>query len=238
VRFTGAVHEQLVCDRPGLRFEIHPSTIVLHHHGYRPEYADPVTLERDREALEAAVREQPGEPFHAYNLGCTYRALGMTAEAEGEFLRTIALCAPGLASGVYPHFMFGAYQALAEIRLDRGLPADAAALCERALALRPDSPDVHMALGAALARLGRLEEAAAAYERALACAGAPAHSPTDRSAGRWRAQLGLAEVLSALGRREEAAACLAQARAAAPSHPLVRKMGERLGGVVLPPRGC
>jgi glycosyltransferase involved in cell wall biosynthesis len=228
VRFAGAVHEQLVCDAAAARFEIHPCGVVLHHHGYRPEHADPVTLERDRAALEAAAAAQPGEPFHAFNLGSTYRALGLPAEAERELLRAIALSAPALAGGTYPHYVVSSYLALAQLRLEEGLPGEAAAFCERGLALRPDLADLHLTLGVALARSGRLVEARAAYERALASAGAAAHSPTDRAAGGWRALLGLAEVLVLLGEHEEAEARFAEAEALSPQNPVVIGARERL----------
>lgn len=228
VRFAGRVHEQLVCDRANLNFELHAADVVLHHHGYRPAFVDPVTLDRDCAALEEMVRDDPSDPFHVYNLGMTYQALGRTQEAERELLRAIALCAPTMAHGTYPHYIVGAYLAVAQSQLERGLPGDAAAACEAALKLRPDAPDVRTTHAVALAQLGRLDDARSAFERAIACADATAFSPTDRAAGGWRSLLGLADVLFRLGLVDEAAARLEQAAAAAPANPLVAAARDRL----------
>jgi len=73
---------------------------------------------------------------------------------------------------------WSAYNNLASLLLERGRPAEAVPFLERALALRPDVPEVHHTMADAWLRLGRRDEARAEYARALAVAPgyAPAHN--------------------------------------------------------------
>jgi len=73
---------------------------------------------------------------------------------------------------------WSAYNNLGSLLLERGRPAEAASFLERALALRPDVPEVHHTMADAWLRLGRRDEARAEYARALAVAPgyAPAHN--------------------------------------------------------------
>lgn len=96
----------------------------------------------------------------------------------------------------YPKGLLG----LATVHLQRGAPAQALALVERALALRPGEAEVHATHGAVLHTLRRHADAAAAYERALAI-------NTDSA----ECYFGLGTALQALGRHEEALACLERA---------------------------
>ena len=73
---------------------------------------------------------------------------------------------------------WSAYNNLGSLLLERGRPAEAVPVIERALALRPDLPEIHHTMADAWIRLGRRDEARAEYARALAVAPtyAPAHN--------------------------------------------------------------
>ena len=76
---------------------------------------------------------------------------------------------------------WSAYNNLASLLLERGRPAEAVPFLERALALRPDAPEVHHTMADAWLRLGRRDEARAEYARALA--GAPGYAPGHNGLG-------------------------------------------------------
>ena len=73
---------------------------------------------------------------------------------------------------------WSAYNNLGTLLLERGRPAEAVPVIERALALRPEVPEIHHTMADAWNRLGRRDEARTEYARALAVAPgyAPAHN--------------------------------------------------------------
>ena len=73
---------------------------------------------------------------------------------------------------------WSAYNNLGTLLLERGRPAEAVPVIERALALRPDVPEIHHTMADTWNRLGRRDEARTEYARALAVAPgyAPAHN--------------------------------------------------------------
>jgi tetratricopeptide (TPR) repeat protein len=84
--------------------------------------------------------------------------------------------------------------------LEQRHPLDALAWFERAIALDENAADAFIKKGAALERLGRLDEALASYERALGLDDSHAD-----------AYIGKGNVLNRLERYEEALVCFEQA---------------------------
>ena len=76
---------------------------------------------------------------------------------------------------------WSAYNNLGSLLLEQGRPAEAVSSLERALALRPDEPEVHHTMADALLRLGRRDDARAEYARALTVA--PGYAPAHNSLG-------------------------------------------------------
>ncbi|AGY59103.1 tetratricopeptide repeat protein [Gloeobacter kilaueensis] len=102
--------------------------------------------------------------------------------------------------------------------LEAGRPEQAAALCQRALALQPQRAEIHNDLGIALMDQGKYQQAEAACRRAIALQPnfAPAHS-------------NLSQVLKELGRLNEAVASCRQAVALQPGWPELHfNLGELL----------
>ncbi len=222
LRYVGHYHEQVRPRRSNLTFRVAPSRAIIHHDGYRPQAFKPEKLEGIRRMLEADVRDQPDEPFHAYNLGRTCLLLGRTAEAERELVRAVELCArQQAATSIFPQYLVNVLTMLAQLLIAQGRHAEAAERCRQALALAADFADAHALLGDAEFGLGRLTEAVSCYERALACGQRPAFGSTDRALAGWKAWLGIAEVALAEERREDALAFLTRANQLAPDHPAI-----------------
>ena len=76
---------------------------------------------------------------------------------------------------------WSAYNNLGTLLLERGRAAEAVPVIERALALRPDVPEIHHTMADAWSRLGRRDEARAEYARALAVA--PGYAPAHNALG-------------------------------------------------------
>ncbi len=130
-------------------------------------------------------------------------------EAEREFERVLQLD----ASDGYAHY------GLAELASERGDFAGAVAAADRALKTAPHLLDAHRVRGQALAALGRIEEAIAAYEVSLRLA-LEGHKPLEAAIlsdpdRAWRldpmhgrTHAALAHLYARLGRRREAIAGL------------------------------
>lgn len=78
-RFEGRIHEQIaaaIC-RGNPEAAFHVTDMVIHHYGYQTaivERKDKVN--RNVRLLQQAVEEEPGQPFHHYNLGVEYLRVG------------------------------------------------------------------------------------------------------------------------------------------------------------------
>jgi glycosyltransferase involved in cell wall biosynthesis len=223
LRFEGRdPHAQLVSRRPELLLPTRTCEVTVRHEGYRPQVlVAKGKLERNLVALERAVAEEPHHAFHAFNLGLTYGLLERSVEAERELLRAVALSLSDAAAGRSPPYLPTAYLLLAMAVYQQGRYAEAVAYCERSIALAPHSSDAHLAHGTSLLALGRLQEAQAAYERALQCVKGADIVATDRSTAGWKPFLGLAEVEIARRRWEAALAWLARAHQLAPEQAAV-----------------
>ncbi len=219
VRYEGAVHEQIVCSDPTLGFQIGRSDVVLHHDGYRPQHRNSAAkAERDRIALERAVRDAPDDGFTHYNLGMTYRALGLDEEAGAALRRSIALGTSGRTASAPPGYVTHARIELGRATGSLGRTDEAVRLLEHAVRAAPDSPDAWAALGAAYATAGRLSDALEAYRSVQTCPESPAAAPTDRTLTAWRGAVGEAQVLRVTGHLDEAARVLSDLRSRGHDH--------------------
>ncbi|HUG14769.1 MAG TPA: glycosyltransferase [Thermomicrobiales bacterium] len=223
IRYAGRIHEQVVSLDPDRKLELRPTSVIIHHYGYLPEIADPRRkLERDLPVLEALVRDEPNEPFHAFNLGVTYNGLGRYEDAIA-ILQQATTMAVAQAAGSPPMYVASAYVTMALALIQLGHEQTAADACRRALAIAPRFSDAWCALGVVEARQGRLTDALEAYRRALDLAGGAPVVPTDRSTSGWKALLGIGEVLLAQDNPIAARERLEQAGALSPGNPAIER---------------
>ncbi len=123
--------------------------------------------ELQRVSYNRAVDEYVGaqglhadRPEHRTNLGTFYAELGRYEEAETEFRAALVL-----QSGYPP-----AYVNFADLRRIQGRDRDAEAILRQGLRILPAEAPLHHALGLALVRLQRTEEAAPELRQAAPCA--------------------------------------------------------------------
>lgn len=105
---------------------------------------------------EALARDPAAADIHV-QLGYALLELVRPAEAEQAFLKALE----------EDPAEYSAYLGLAELRRLAGHAEEQSRMVQEAMALAPEDPDVWNAQGVALEVQGRLEEATAAYERAL-----------------------------------------------------------------------
>jgi hypothetical protein len=219
VRYEGAVHEQIVCSDATLGFQVGRSGVVLHHDGFRPQYRNTISkAERDRIALEQAVADAPDDGFAFYNLGMTYRSLGLQHEAAGALRRSIELGVSGAITSVPPGYVLHSRIELGRTHGALGEANEAVRLLEAAVRSDPDSPDAWAGLGAAYVLAGRWTDALEAYRSVRSCPETPAAAPTDRTLIAWQGAVGEAQILRMLGRLDEAADVLLDLRARGYEH--------------------
>ena len=219
VRYEGAVHEQIVCSDETLGFQVGRSDIILHHDGYRPQHRNATSkAERDRIALERELRESPEDGFGFYNLGMTYRSLGLEEEAAAALQRSIELGVSGRRTSEPPGYVLHSRIEIGRARGALGHTDEAIRLLEVAVRSAPDSPDAWAALGAAYAMAGRWTDALEAYRSVQSCPVTSAAAPTDRTLIAWKGSVGEAQILRMLGRLEEAADVLSNLRARGHNH--------------------
>jgi tetratricopeptide (TPR) repeat protein len=155
------------------RIELWPSTAAV-------ASGTAAAVRGDREAaldhFRRAAAADRFNPWPSYHAGMALLELRRYAEAVESYRRTEAL-APGwyhcrgdrwlaerLAAGEIDHAVFQAVRQLVDGRM---APEQAVALAEATLA-RGELPELRLALGDALVKLGRKAEAEAAYRRGLA----------------------------------------------------------------------
>ena len=133
-----------------------------------------------------ALEIEPRNPKVLHNMGTALGQQGRHEEAVEWYRKGLSIDAGNLAAH--------ACMALSLLRLGRH--DEAVQLLAPILSRRPDNPmagELNLLLGRALRRLGRLDDAATRFQRALAIDPLP-----------WRPLLELADVLTAQGRFEEA----------------------------------
>ena len=218
LRYVGRVGEQLLPLRDDLDFRLVQSWIVLYRHGpFEPR--DSVSwARRQLPLLERSVREEPGEPFHLYNLGVALHRLGLHVEADSALRRALKL---DRARALWrPAALLSLSQAVAA----QGRGVEAVKLATAAIEAAPDWAGAWCRLGDALADVARTNEALDAYRHALACcseAVARGDAPDDVG---WRVRAGIARIHLAREEYAEAADCLGGALAVDPTSTELRVM--------------
>ncbi len=146
-------------------------------------------------AYRAALGLIPSHFESLFNLGLALRSLGRRDEAAAS-IEAARVVRP---TSVEP------YLQLAAIQTDESRPALGLAILDQGLSRLPEEPRLHAVRGATLKDLGRLDEAAVSYRRAV-----------DLDPGSARVATNLGNVLTALGEFDDAERILDRATALDP----------------------
>jgi glycosyltransferase involved in cell wall biosynthesis/tetratricopeptide (TPR) repeat protein len=159
VRFVGAVHEQLLGSDPGAPCHFAPSNIALLHEGARPGHRDArAVAARDYRVLTEMSAAAPDNAFTAYNLGVACRGLDRIEEAVEHLERAVAL--EEARAGAATAASRVIYHISSSVQAGRQQPY-----------VPPPSGfllPARLELANCLLKVGRLEAARAAAERAVA----------------------------------------------------------------------
>jgi tetratricopeptide (TPR) repeat protein len=211
LRYVGYADPHLLPRRPALGFRLVPSQIVLRQHDYRRESVDPVArARRDLPILERAVKDEPDEPFHLFNLGVALGRLGLADEADVTLKRAIE-GAPAHATWVAPAYLARSSAVAAQGERDRAVK-----LARKATDALPEWAEGWCALGAAFVDAGRPEEALDAYQHALDRATDSTLMGGEPDDTEWQVRAGIGRIHLARGEYGEAANWLRDAASLSP----------------------
>ncbi|WP_165980307.1 glycosyltransferase [Paenibacillus amylolyticus] len=192
-RFEGRIHEQIagaICRRnPEAAF--HVTDMVIHHYGYQTaivERKDKVN--RNVRLLQQAVEEEPGQPFHHYNLGVEYLRVG---EAE-RALETFGVARMGIDPAVtsYAHLLFK-YEVRCLQHLNRW--QEALNRIDAALELFPEYTDLMHHRGVCADALGDADQAEYSLREAVRMGPPPPIYHTEEGIGTYQTWYTLGRLL-------------------------------------------
>ncbi|HEY9900179.1 MAG TPA: glycosyltransferase [Pantanalinema sp.] len=194
IRFKGRVHEQLSESILALGLHVGDCAAVIRHDGYLPQrIAERNKHERNLALLETMRRENPSDPYVAYQYGKTLLASGCATDAVVPLRESLAVLARVEDPESYPFY--------SKVYLHLGSTLETSADLDGALAVLqegierlPDSPLLWLNYGCYARELGMAQEAFDAFERCLAM----------DAEGKERAAALSADMLWEDGQRQEA----------------------------------
>lgn len=198
-RFEGRVHEQVGPSIIASGGRAGRSQAVIYHHGYRPDVKNNRQKHRKYvELLRAEIEANPSDAYYHFHLGSELAAHGEHIEA----LESLAKAAELLPRG---HNLAAlTFARLAESLMVTGSMDEAMRAIERAEVLGIRHPQISFTRGNVLRCLERWNEAAQAFETAIAL-GSQCLWDGDPSVYGHKAEYGLASSYLALGHYDAAA---------------------------------
>jgi len=192
--------------------------IVIEHHGYMPDQLrSKRKAERNLRLLEMAIKEEPEEPYHQYNLGLQYYSMRRLAEAVEPLRRAVKLCANPSAS-----FLPNAYGYLAVALAGTGHGDEVLALISEAeMRLTSPNPGFYCNAGEALRAIGDYDRALACFQRAVDMGNVSSAATVDFDSHTWKPRLGMGLICETRGRFDQALRHYEEGLAAAPTNPLL-----------------
>jgi glycosyltransferase involved in cell wall biosynthesis len=165
IRYKGRIHEFATIDDSQTGISAVHSPVAIVHHGYLKDViASRNKAQRNLEIVREATLAEPDDPFHWFNLGMTAHIMGDAPTARDAFEKMLQV------NGDRPRgFMANGLSTLADIYTEKFKePARALEIARRCLVFAPNYANAHFSIGKAYVEMGRLPEARAAYEDAIA----------------------------------------------------------------------
>lgn len=164
IRYRGAVHEYPALEQSTTGIPALMSPVRIVHHGYVSQViAERDKFARNMEILEAAVAEEPDEPFHWYNYGVT-AYLGADNERALKGLMRMRELTDGLPRA----FTANGLQVLSDVYSERlNDPENGLKYALESLKIAPNYPNAHFSAAKALMLLKRYDEAREMYAAAI-----------------------------------------------------------------------
>lgn len=206
VRFSGAIHEQIIPSLQPLKFRVGPLNVRLIHYGYM----DGVSQERDkgtrnRLLLEDAVKKEPDSYYLHWQLCQTYLGLGMGPEAIREGKKTLALLS--VTEPLWPL----AQISLAKAYLITKQPKKALRILQETFLAHPRYTDARYMEGLIYRSLNDFVQAKKAFEDCLSLGEPEGFLFTETGVGGFKSLFQLAQVLINLNEPKQAAATILMA---------------------------
>lgn len=195
-RFEGRIHEQIAAsilrEKPGARF--HLTDVIIHHYGYRNQViAEKNKLQRNMDLLELAIKEEPDNGFHRYNIGVEYLRTGQPALALEAFRK--AKQVEGFRQLSYSHLVVK-YESLSLQMLGRW--AEALDIAVEGTLMFSDYPDIWHYKALCCAHNGQLQDAYKAAEKVLELGSSPPQYHTEDGMGTYRTAYLLGRICESL----------------------------------------
>ncbi len=162
IRYRSPIHEFITLDQNPTGLDCRHSPIAITHHGYLKDVVEGRDkVQRNLELIRKAAEAEPDEPFHWYNMGVTAMILGDRALTISALERMFELV------GEKPRgFVPVGLSTLAEA-YGAEEPEKAMHAALESLKRSPHFCNAHFALGRALTRMKRYEEAREAFKAAI-----------------------------------------------------------------------
>src|SRR5436305_793539 len=214
-RFRGRLHEQFAYALPGyLPERLEHTNVRLEHYGYLGAVRDAKEkTRRNIELLEQQTADGVDTPFHAFNLGSEYGAVGEPEKALAEFekaWKTLETDPERTKLGYVPSLTHRFVKAL---RFNKRW-AEVDTRAAEGLSLFPGFTDLVFEQASSARDQGDMARAAELFARCLEMGDAPSKYSATVGAGSYLALVALADVKSALGEPEAAESLLVRCLAA------------------------
>lgn len=191
LRFQGVIHEQLNAIDPKLDFvKLAVSDLLILHSGYTEDMMETRNkFERNLKLVQQALKQEPHNPFHWFNLGLTYRSNDQDREALKAFQTAVE---KSQQLEKFPLYMAACYSYIMSLQLALGETDAALETARQAPEECQDSPDYWLNYGSIWNQHQEPEKALAAFEKALALRRNPSLAiVSDRAATTWKPLVGI-----------------------------------------------
>ena len=201
IRFSGAIHEQILPALSRFGMSLAPANIRLLHFGYMDNVsAERNKNERNRQLLLAALAENPDDSYLHWQLSQTYLGMERGEDAVRQAQKTLSALVP--AHPLWP---------LAQLSYAKGLllaghPKRCLRVLAEGQALHPRYTDFMYFRGAVHMQLGQWNDARQAFAACLEMGEAKGYLMTETGIGGFKPLFRLAQCAYHLGNPKEAVA--------------------------------